>query len=156
MNSNRISRRAALTLFGAAATLAITGGASARQAGNDAITGIWQADDGSVKLEMFKAGPEYQARLLYGNQLMEADGVTFRKDEKNPVRALRSRSMKHVVFITGLEWKNGSWTGGSLYDGSSGRTYSCEVTIRDGKLNLRGYIGISALGQTRTFHRVNA
>lgn len=27
--------------------------------------------------------------------------------------------------------------------------------IKDGQMLLRGYLGISALGQTRVFHRVN-
>ncbi|KWC61454.1 hypothetical protein WL55_30480 [Burkholderia cepacia] len=45
--------------------------------------------------------------------------------------------------------------GGSLYDDSSGRTYACKATIKDGKMLLRGYLGISAPGQTGVFHRVN-
>ncbi len=45
--------------------------------------------------------------------------------------------------------------GGSLYDGSSGRTSACKATIKDGKMLLHGYLGISALGETRVFHRAN-
>ncbi|WP_244116299.1 DUF2147 domain-containing protein [Burkholderia cepacia] len=45
--------------------------------------------------------------------------------------------------------------GGALYDGSAGRTYTCKATIKDGKMLLRGYLGISALGETRVFHRAN-
>ncbi|AXW55958.1 hypothetical protein CJO93_18265 (plasmid) [Ralstonia solanacearum] len=33
-------------------------------------------------------------------------------------------------------------------------TTPCKVTIKDGKMHLRGYLGISALGQTKVFHRV--
>lgn len=157
MDVSKVSRRSAVFLALAAIGLAAAPAAYAQQASPaDAIVGVWQADDGSVKLDMFKAGTEFRARLLYGNQLVEADNVTFKKDTKNPDPALRSRSMKNVVFITGLRWNAGSWTGGSLYDGSSGRTYNCQITMQGGKMNLRGYIGISALGQTRTFHRVGA
>jgi len=28
------------------------------------------------------------------------------------------------------------------------------VTMQDGKMNLRGYLGIPVMGQTRAFHRV--
>ncbi|AYG62678.1 DUF2147 domain-containing protein [Rhizobium jaguaris] len=155
MNVSKVSRRSAIFLALATIGLAVVPAAHAEQASPaDAIVGTWQADDGSVRLNMFKAGTEFRARLLHGNELMEADNVTFKKDAKNPDPALRSRSMKNVVFITGLHWNDGSWTDGSLYDGSSGRTYNCQITMQGTKMNLRGYIGISALGQTRAFHRV--
>ncbi|OIR00498.1 hypothetical protein GALL_173710 [mine drainage metagenome] len=121
----------------------------------EAILGKWAADDGSVKLEMFKAGQEFQAHLLYGNEVVEADNVTFKKDTKNPDPALRSRSLENIVFITGLHWGDGEWDGGSLYDGSSGSAYHCTVKLEGGKMLLRGYLGISLLGQTRPFHRID-
>lgn len=149
-----LSRRAALLAALSIVSLPMAPAAFAQQVQQDAITGKWEADDGTVKLDMFRAGTEFQARMLYGNQIVEADNFTFKQDARNPDPALRSRSLKNIVFLTGLRWDNGSWSGGSLYDPSSGRTYSCEVTMKDGKMNLRGYIGISALGQTRVFHRI--
>ncbi|HKT96035.1 MAG TPA: DUF2147 domain-containing protein [Paraburkholderia sp.] len=127
-----------------------------QQAPADQIVGTWGADDGSVKLDMFKAGAEFNAHLLYGNQVMEPDDVTFKKDTNNPNPALQSRSLKNIVFIQGLRWNGSEWSDGSLYDGSSGRTYHCKVEIKDGKMRLRGYLGIPALGQTRVFHRISA
>lgn len=127
--------------------------AHAQSAAADAIVGTWAADDGSVKLEMFKAGSEFRAHLLYGNQVMEADSATFKKDTNNPDPALRSRSLEKIVFIKGLYWADGEWSGGSIYDGSSGRTYSCKIAMQDGKMQMTGYLGISLLGQTRVFHR---
>jgi len=146
------------TVLGAMMLGPLTGAgtAFAQQPSPDAILGVWEADDGTVKLDMFKAGGEYRARLLYGNEVVESDGVTFKSDSRNPDPALRSRSLKNIVFLTGLRWSDGEWTGGSLYDGSSGRTYSCQIQMRDGKMQLRGYIGIAALGQTRAFHRARA
>lgn len=127
-----------------------------QQANSDEIVGAWEADDGSVKLDMYNAGSEFQAHLLYGNHVMESDNVTFKKDENNPDPSLRSRSLKNIVFISGLHWDGSEWSDGSLYDGSSGRTYHCKVEITDGKMRLRGYLGIPALGQTKVFHRIRA
>ncbi len=154
MQVHQFSRRSALMLTLAAPTLFLTRSADAEPLPADELVGIWEADDGTVKLDMFKAGSEYQARMLYGNEIVEADNVTFKKDTKNPDPALRSRSLKNVVFITGLRWSDGEWTGGSIYDASSGRTYNCKAEIKNGKMGLRGYLGIPAMGQTRTFHRV--
>ncbi len=120
----------------------------AQQPAADAIVGKWEADDGTSKLEMFRAGAEYQARLLYGNQLIERDGVTMKKDLKNPDPALRDRSLKNIVFATGLRFGGSEWSGGSIYDAASGRTYRCKASMKAGKLQLRGYLGIPALGRT--------
>lgn len=91
--------------------------AHAQQASSDAIVGAWEADDGSVKLEMYKAGSEFEARLLYGNQVVESDNVTFKLDTKNPNPALRSRSLKNIVFLSGLRWEDGEWTGAPCMTG---------------------------------------
>lgn len=154
MTITTMSRRFMLASGLAMLSLSAVTPVLAQQAAPDAILGKWAADDGSVKLDMFKSGTEYQARLLYGNQVMEADNVNFRLDTKNPDPARRSRSLQNIVFIRGLQWKNGEWSGGSLYDGSSGRTYRCKAEIKGDKMLLRGYMGISLLGQTRAFHRM--
>ena len=57
-------------------------------------------------------------------------------------------------MVTGLVYQNGEWTGGTLYDGSSGRLVSGKAEITDGKLHLRGYMGIPAMGQTMVLQRV--
>jgi len=156
MRTSPFSRRSAVLLVFAAMNPFLTSAVLAQQPPTDAIIGTWQADDGTVKLDMYKAGSEIQAHLLYGNEVVEADNVTFKNDSKNPDPAQRSRSLKNIVFIWGLHWNGGEWSGGSLYDGSSGRTYRCNVQIKDGKMLLRGYLGVSVLGQTRAFHRVGA
>ena len=153
MQPSRLSRRSAIVLLMATLNVGLIPMAHGEALAPDAIVGTWEADDGTVKLDMFKAGPEFQARMLYGNEIVEADNVTFKKDAKNPDAALRSRSLKNIVFITGLRWADGEWSGGSIYDPSSGRTYNCKVAVKDGKMHLRGYLGLPAMGQTRTFHR---
>lgn len=39
----------------------------------DQITGIWQCDD--YKIEVFKAGNIYSAKLLWSKEMFEADGA---------------------------------------------------------------------------------
>lgn len=155
MQASPLSRRSAIFLLMATVNIGLMPMAHGEAPPvPDAIVGTWEADDGTVKLDMFKAGAEFQARMLYGNEIVETDNVTFKKDAKNPDPTLRSRSLKNIVFITGLHWENGEWSGGSIYDASSGRTYNCKANVKDGKMHLRGYVGLPAMGQTRTFHRV--
>ena len=121
----------------------------------DDIVGNWEAVDKTLKLEMFHAGPDYEARMLYGNKLVESDGLTFKSEAKNPDATLRSRSTKGIIFIKGLTWDKDQWTGGTLYDASSGKTYKCKVELKDGQVQLRGYMGVPAFGQTVVMTRTN-
>ena len=49
----------------------------------------------------------------------------------------------------------GVWSGGTILDPAKGKTYRAKVTLlEDGaKLEMRGYIGIEALGRTQTWIR---
>ncbi len=38
----------------------------------DEIVGTWDSENNTLKLEFFNAGPEYNARLLWGNRVVEA------------------------------------------------------------------------------------
>lgn len=147
-------------LLAAALTAGMTGlpvgDAFAQASSPDEIIGVWEAEDGNVKFEMFDAGASYAARMIYGVRLVEADGKTFKKDTLNPDPALRNRSLERIVFLNNLKWDAGErrWEGGSFYDGSSGRTYSGRATLVNGKLELRGYMGTPLLGQTMVLRRV--
>lgn len=148
------------SLFAAAVMVGMsglaTGNASAQASSPSEIVGLWEAEDGSLKLEIFDAGGIYAARMVYGNRVVEADGKTFKKDVHNPDPKLRSRSLQGIVFVNNLKWdpRDRRWEGGTLYDGSSGRTYSGRASLVKGKLELRGYVGTSLLGQTMTMRRV--
>ena len=45
------------------------------------IIGVWLRDDNFIKIEIYKAGPQYFGRLIEGNPLYEDDGITPKKDE---------------------------------------------------------------------------
>jgi uncharacterized protein (DUF2147 family) len=50
------------------------------------------------------------------------------------------------------------WSGGQILDPHNGKIYSCKITISpDGNtLTVRGYLGISLLGRSQTWHRGRA
>ena len=118
------------------------------------IVGVWEAKN-KTKIEVFKAGIEYQSRLLYAANAVERDGVTFKKDVRNPDPVLRTRSLQNAVDITGMVWDEEKWTGGHLYYRPSGGSYKCYCKIKDGKLLVRDYILSPLFGTTLVFTRVN-
>jgi uncharacterized protein (DUF2147 family) len=127
--------------------------ALAAQANESAIVGTWESDQKDVRMQYLKDGDHYVARLLWGNLVVEPDGVTSKKDVKNPDEKLRSRDIIGIVSLTGLKWTGEEYTGGKIYDPPSGKTYNCKAWMDGDKLQLRGYLGISLLGKTVSWHR---
>jgi uncharacterized protein (DUF2147 family) len=81
------------------------------------------------------------------------DGCVLRGDE-NPDRAARTRPIVGLEILHGLkELDDGRpWGGGTIYDPTGGRTYSCAARLES---NDFFYEGISALlDSTTTWLRV--
>lgn len=102
----------AVALAAAATVTAVvpSGIAFAQTGSANEVVGLWQADNGSLKLDMFDAGGTYSARMLYGVRVMEPDGKTFRQDTKNPDPKLRNRSLERAVILKNLKWNAGRTT----------------------------------------------
>lgn len=132
------------------------GDAVAQASSPNQIVGVWEAEDGIIKLEVFDADGSYSARMIYGKLLVEADGKTFKKDTLNPDPQLRSRSLEGIVFLTNLKWdaSDRRWEGGSWYSGANGRTASARASLVDGKMEFRVYQGTPVLGRTMVMRRV--
>jgi uncharacterized protein (DUF2147 family) len=132
-------------------------GSYAQKLPADAITGMWASEDSDVQLrfDIFRSGTGYSGKLLWASTMFEADGKTPKKDFKNPDKSLRSRSRQNIVNITGLIYKDSEYVSGKLYNPDDGRTYSLKAKLKSkDQLEFRGYVGISLLGQTMRFKRM--
>ncbi|QNH17567.1 hypothetical protein HEP74_02722 [Xanthomonas sp. SS] len=70
--------------------------------------------------------------------------------------AQKGKPIKGMTILWGLKPDGAAvWSGGSVLDPAKGKTYKAKVTLTDGgkKLQMRGYIGIEALGRTQTWIR---
>lgn len=68
------------------------------------------------------------------------------------------RKDKPIVGMTilwGLKQNGDEWSGGEILDPKNGKIYRCKMTpSADGKqLNVRGFIGVSLIGRSQTWHR---
>jgi len=69
------------------------------------------------------------------------------------------RKDKPVIGMTilwGLKDAGGTWKGGEILDPDNGKIYGCKMTLSENgkQLNVRGFIGISLIGRTQTWHRL--
>ncbi|MBN2828768.1 MAG: DUF2147 domain-containing protein [Candidatus Cloacimonetes bacterium] len=127
---------------------------------SDDILGYWVTEDARSVVEVYKSGNEFEARIV---ALKEADyekestlGIpgTPRLDDQNPEKALQVRPILGLTIMTGFEFQKELWKNGKIYDPKNGKTYSCKMTLqKDGTLDVRGFIGVAALGRTTQWVR---
>ncbi|MCW2036517.1 DUF2147 domain-containing protein [Xanthomonas campestris] len=70
--------------------------------------------------------------------------------------ALKGKPIKGMTILWGLKPDGTAvWGGGSVLDPAKGKTYKAKITLTDSgkKLQMRGYVGIEALGRTQTWVR---
>jgi uncharacterized protein (DUF2147 family) len=67
----------------------------------------------------------------------------------------KGKPINGLVIIKGLTKDGDEYTDGDILDPQKGKLYSCTIKL-DGKdkLSVRGYVGISMLGRSQTWHRV--
>ena len=118
------------------------------------IEGKWKTiDDETGKeksvVEIFKKSDgKYYGRIL---QLLA------KPENNNCVKCTDDRKNKPLVgleIIRGLKKEGNEFTGGTITDPKSGKTYKCTITRSGTKLNVRGYVGFSLIGRTQTWHQV--
>lgn len=119
----------------------------------DAIKGVWFNPEKDGKVDIYESGGKYYGKLVWLKNEHEADGKTPRKDSKNKDSKLRDRQLLNLVILTGFKYEDGKWTDGEIYDPKSGKTYSSNMTLRGGNLEIRGYVGAPMFGRTAVFTR---
>ncbi len=68
---------------------------------------------------------------------------------------------KHNQPILGMEiiWDmkdhGKNWRGGRIMDPENGKTYKCKIKLKEDVLEVRGFIGITTLGRTQKWYRLN-
>ena len=101
-------------------------------------------------------------------EVYDKDGKAYAKiidsikeeDKNRPCDACKGKNKNKPIFgmviLNGLEKNGNEWKGGKILDPKNGKYYSCYITLLNkNKLKLRGFIGISFLGRTEYWYRVN-
>jgi len=128
-------------------------GTHAQKISKDLILGVWKSEE--YKIEIFKSGDTYSAKLLWSKDMFEADGKTYKKDDKNPDIKLRTRPRQGITHITGLKFKDGEFIEGKLYSANDGNTYGFKGKLTDvNNLETRAYKGLPIMGKTVNWTRV--
>jgi len=119
------------------------------------IVGKWKTTDD-------KTGEDKSIIEIY-----EKDGKIYGKviEILNPDRknakcteckgADKGKPINGITVIKGLSKDGDSWSDGKILDPNNGKLYKCTIKLNGkDKLDVRGYVGVSLLGRTQTWTRV--
>ncbi|MDO5510787.1 MAG: DUF2147 domain-containing protein [Weeksellaceae bacterium] len=117
--------------------------------------GIWKTMDDETGKAKSHVQIFEQNGLLYGKVVKILDPAKQNAVCKDCSGERKNQRILGMQILSGLK-KNGSkWDGGKIIDPNKGKEYSSSLEL-DGNdtLKVRGYMGISLLGRTQTWHRV--
>ena len=137
-------------LTGAATVMLLAGAAQAKSA----IEGDWLVQDGSGKVRIAPCAGQADklcGKIFWAKAPKDASGAP-RKDVKNPVAALRGRTIVGLPLITGFTPSGpNKWAGGKIYNPEDGKTYNSKLELtKDGKLKVSGCVMVICKTQTWT------
>ena len=114
------------------------------------ILGTYMNPDADAILKVYESGGKYFGKLVW---IKKPESL----DANNPDPTKRSQKKLGMVIMNNFVFDgDDTWEKGTIYDPKNGKTYDCKVT-RDtkGNLDIRGFIGISLLGRTSHFTKID-
>jgi uncharacterized protein (DUF2147 family) len=146
-------------LLAVAATPAIAGEA-------DAVVGLWatapDTEDGQAHVKIYEKDGLYHGKIVWLEIPVYPDdddgGMAGKEkvDRENPDESLRDRPIMGLPIMFDFTYKGkNKYAKGTIYAPDDGKTYKCKLTLEDANnLKVRGYIGVSMLGRTEKWTRV--
>jgi uncharacterized protein (DUF2147 family) len=112
-----------------------------------APTGKWLTASGNVEIEIAPCGEALCGAIVR---------VLANRSMSDPSRAMGAAPGVGTQILTDLKPAGeGRWIG-KLYNRENGKTYDCIVTLpAPGRMEVRGYVGVPALGQSQIWTRVD-
>jgi uncharacterized protein (DUF2147 family) len=122
----------------------------------DRLVGVWEPSHGKAKVKIDKIGEKYYGKIVWLKIPIDPETGEAKVDKNNPDEKLRSTPLRGYRILKDFIYSGkNEWTEGTIYDPENGNTYSCIIKMTDeNTLDIRGYIGVSALGRTDVWKRL--
>jgi uncharacterized protein (DUF2147 family) len=125
------------------------------QDNGDQLIGLWEPSNGKARVKVEKIGSKYYGKIVWLREPIDPQTKQPKVDKNNPDESMRSVPLKGYRMLKDFVFTSGEWTDGTIYDPESGSTYSCVIKAKDeNTLDIRGYVGVKALGRTDVWKRV--
>jgi uncharacterized protein (DUF2147 family) len=125
----------------------------------DSVIGFWNTQDKDAVFEIYRCGSLYCGRIYsleepnYPSTDKRMPGMP-KADTNNHDPALRSQTLVGLQLISGFRYEGDNCWKGMIYNPQDGETYRCTFSMDgEGRLKVRGYIGIPLFGRTQIWTR---
>ena len=123
----------------------------------DALNGRWLSQKRRNQVQIYRQGNRYYGKIIWMLEPNEAATNQPKYDKLNPDASLRNRPLVGMNIMSDLQYTGeNTWTGGQIYNPEDGKTYGCELSLRDANtMDVRAYmLGMKMIGKTITWTRV--
>ena len=122
----------------------------------DRLLGVWEPSNGRARVKIEKIGAKYYGKFVWLKEPIEPTTGQPKTDKNNPDPSMKNVPLKGYRMLKDFVYKgNNEWADGTIYDPLNGSTYSCTIKMTNANtLDIRGYIGVSALGRTDVWKRL--
>jgi uncharacterized protein (DUF2147 family) len=118
-----------------------------------AILGVWYNTEKTAQVEIVKKGSEFLGKIVWLKDPNPQGKPATDKENSDP--KLKTRPLMGLPILQGLKYSSGTWEGGKIYDPKNGKTYSCELKLKNPDiLEVTGYLGFSFVGRTVEWTKV--
>jgi uncharacterized protein (DUF2147 family) len=122
----------------------------------DKLLGVWEPSHGKAKVKITKVGNKYFGKIVWLKFPTYDDG-TKKVDKNNPDPKMHETPLLGYKILKDFEYAGKkTWENGTIYDPENGSTYNCVIKLtNENTIEVRGYIGVSAIGRTDTWKRLS-
>jgi uncharacterized protein (DUF2147 family) len=127
-----------------------------QDAAGDRLIGVWEPSNGRARVKVEKIGAKYYGKIVWLKEPVDPVTKQAKTDKNNPDPNLQNVPLKGYRMLKDFVYSGkDEWNEGTIYDPLNGSTYSCTIKMTDkNTLEIRGYIGVSALGRTDIWKRL--
>ena len=122
----------------------------------DRLIGVWEPSSGKAKVKIDKIGEKYYGKIVWLREPVDPETNKPKVDKNNPDEQMRSTPLRGYRMLKDFQYTDkDEWSEGTIYDPENGSTYNCIIKMTDeNTLDIRGYIGVTALGRTDVWKRL--
>lgn len=122
----------------------------------DALIGVWEPSHGKARIKIDRIAGKYYGKIVWLREPNDPDTGKPKVDKNNPDASMREVPLRGYRMLKDFVYQgNGVWEEGTIYDPENGKTYNCEIKLKDDNtIEIRGYIGVKTFGRTDVWKRL--
>jgi uncharacterized protein (DUF2147 family) len=131
----------------------------AQEVNGDDILGVWLNEDKDAHVDIYKEGDKFYGKVVWLKDPIDEETGEPKLDDENEDESLRTRPIMGLMLLRDFVFDgDDEWDSGRIYDPKNGKDYKCYMEFPDeddkSRLKVRGFIGVSLLGRTTYWTRV--